>query len=76
MVVSTKMQKTVVVRVDRVATHRKYQKQYFVSKSYKAHDERNLCKEKDRVTIAESRPFSKEKRWRVIMINGHAYGTA
>lgn len=65
-VVSDKMQKTVVVEVKRVVLHPKYKKRYTVSKKYKAHDENNEYKIGDKVIIEESRPYSKEKRWRVI----------
>ena len=64
-VVSDKMQKTIVVRVDGVKTHPKYRKQYAVSDKYKVHDEKNEFKIGDRVTFVESRPYSKDKRWRV-----------
>ncbi|OGY90400.1 MAG: 30S ribosomal protein S17 [Candidatus Komeilibacteria bacterium RIFCSPLOWO2_01_FULL_52_15] len=67
-VVSTKMQKTVVVRVDRVKVHPKYGKRFTVSKNYKAHDETGMCHEKDRVLIEETRPISRDKRWRVISV--------
>ena len=65
-VVSDKMDKTIVVKVDRVKVHPKYQKRYQVSKKYKVHDEKNQFKQGDLVSFAECRPFSKEKRWRVI----------
>ncbi|PLX27524.1 30S ribosomal protein S17 [Candidatus Parcubacteria bacterium] len=65
-VVSDKMDKTVVVRVDRVVVHPKYKKRYTVSKKYKCHDEKNEFKEGDKVTFTECRPMSKNKRWRVI----------
>jgi small subunit ribosomal protein S17 len=65
-VVSDKMQKTIVVRVDRVKTHPKYHKQYAVSKRYKVHDEKNEFKTGDKVAFVETRPMSKDKRWRVI----------
>lgn len=65
-VVSTKMQKTVVVRVDRVVLHPKYKKRYKVSKRYKAHNLLEDIKEGDKVLIEETRPLSKEKKWRVI----------
>ena len=65
-VISTKMQKTVVVRVDRVFLHPKYKKRYKVSKKYKAHNILKDVKEGDKVLIEESRPISKEKRWRVV----------
>jgi len=67
-VVSDKMDKTVVVRVDRVKLHPKYQKRYKVSKRYKVHDEKNKCKSGDKVLFSECRPLSKEKRWRIIKI--------
>lgn len=65
-VVSDKMNKTVVVKVIKIKTHPKYKKQYQVSTNYKAHDENNICKIGDKVTIAACRPMSKDKRWRVI----------
>lgn len=64
-VVSNKMDKTVVVRVERVvkdATFHKYLKRHV---RYKAHDEENKCGTGDQVSIIESRPLSKDKRWRV-----------
>ncbi len=65
-VVSDKMDKTIVVRVDRVKSHAKYKKRYIVSKRYKVHDEKNQFKTGDKVTFVECRPLSKEKRWRVL----------
>lgn len=65
-VVGDKMAKTVLVRVDRVKTARKYGKQYIASRKYKVHDERGVCREGDKVVFEETRPLSKEKRWRVI----------
>ena len=65
-VVSDKMDKTRVVKVDRVRRHKKYQKSFVVSKRYKVHDERNQYKEGDQVTFVECRPLSKDKRWRVL----------
>ena len=67
-VVSDKMQKTVVVKVERVKEHPKYKKRYKVHKKYKAHDEKEKCKVGDKVVIEECRPISKEKRWRVVKI--------
>lgn len=64
-IVSTKMQKTVVVRVERIKEHPKYKKRYKVHKKYKAHTEENY-KEGDVVIIEECRPISKEKHWKVI----------
>lgn len=65
-VVSDKMQKTVVVAVTRLKEDSKYKKQYKVTKRYKAHDEKGEYHSGDKVTIVECRPFSKDKRWRVI----------
>ena len=65
-VISNKMQKTVVVRVERLKEHPKYKRRFRVHKKYKAHDEKQECKIGDRVIIEECRPMSKEKRWRVV----------
>jgi len=65
-VISDKMDKTIVVRVDRVKVARKYNKRYTLSKNYKVHDQQNKFKEGDKVQFIESRPFSKDKKWRVI----------
>jgi len=65
-VVSDKMDKTIVVQVDHVRRHSKYEKQYTVSKKYKVHDEANAHKVGDVVEFIECRPLSKEKRWRVV----------
>lgn len=59
------MQKTVVVRVDTLKKHPKYQKYYRVSKRFKAHDEKGEFRVGDIVEVLESRPISKEKRWNV-----------
>lgn len=67
-VVSSKMDKTVVVAVERVAMHPLYHKRIKRTSKFKAHDENNSCREGDRVRIAETRPLSKEKRWRVVEI--------
>ncbi|MCY0879408.1 MAG: 30S ribosomal protein S17 [Firmicutes bacterium] len=67
-VVSDKMQKTVVVAVESLVTHPLYGRRLRRTKRYKAHDEENQCKVGDRVRIEETRPLSKEKRWRVIEI--------
>lgn len=64
-VVSDKMQKTIVVKVDSVKTHPKYGKQFIMSKRYKVHDEKNEYKTGDKVTFVECRPYSKDKCWRV-----------
>lgn len=65
-VISNKMQKTVVVKVERIKEHPKYKKRFRVYKKYKAHNEKGEFKVGDRVIIEECRPLSKEKRWRVI----------
>ena len=65
-VTSDKMQKTVVVRVERRVKHPLYGKIIKLSKKYHAHDESNACKVGDQVRIAETRPMSKDKRWRVV----------
>lgn len=62
-VVSDKMNKTVVVAVENRSPHPKYGKIVVKTKRYKAHDEENKCKEGDRVRIRETRPLSKTKRW-------------
>lgn len=64
-IVSNKMQKTVVVEVERLKEHPKYTRRYKVHKKYKAHAEEKY-EVGDRVVIEETRPLSKEKRWRVI----------
>lgn len=65
-VVSDKMQKTVVVRVERQVSHPIYKRSYKVHKKYKAHDEKGEYHVGDKVIIEECRPLSKEKRWRVV----------
>ena len=67
-VVSNKMQKTIVVEVDRIKVHPVYKKRYFVSRKYKVHDEKGLAKIGDKVIFEECRPLSKDKRWRLIKI--------
>jgi small subunit ribosomal protein S17 len=64
-VVSAAMQKTCVVRIERVYRHPKYQRVVRMSKRLKAHDETNESRVGDRVLIEETRPLSKDKRWRV-----------
>lgn len=68
LVVSDKMDKTVVVAVENRASHPKYGKIVVRTKRYKAHDEENKCKEGDRVRIQETRPLSRTKRWAVLEI--------
>ena len=65
-IVSDKMQKTVVVNVERVKMHPKYKRRYKTHKKYKAHDEKGEFHVGDKVVIEETRPISKDKRWRVI----------
>ncbi|NJN29074.1 MAG: 30S ribosomal protein S17 [Synechococcales cyanobacterium RM1_1_8] len=68
LVVSDKMDKTVVVAIENRASHPKYKKVMARTKRYKVHDETNQCKEGDRVRIQETRPLSKTKRWTVAEI--------
>lgn len=67
-VVSDKMDKTVVVSVERRKTHRLYRKVITATKRYKAHDQENTCRLGDVVKIVEAAPFSKDKHWRVIEV--------
>lgn len=65
-VASDKMEKTVVVKVDRIKYYPKYKARFRISKRYKAHDEKKEYKIGDKVVIEETRPISKDKRWRVV----------
>ena len=67
-VISDKMDKTVVVQVDRLVKHSVYQKYVRRRAKYSAHDETNACQIGDRVVIRETRPLSRTKRWRVSQI--------
>lgn len=67
-VVSNKMEKTVVVAIENRSPHLKYGKIVVNTKRYKVHDEENACQEGDRVRIQETRPLSRTKRWNVIEI--------
>ncbi|HPP31494.1 MAG TPA: 30S ribosomal protein S17 [Soehngenia sp.] len=67
-VVSDKMDKTVVVAIESIVTHPVYKKQIRRTTKFKAHDENNECKVGDKVQIMETRPLSKDKRWRVVEI--------
>ena len=67
-VVSDKMQKTVVVAIERRFPHPLYGKMVTRTKRLKAHDEENAAKVGDRVRVMETRPLSKQKRWRVVEI--------
>ena len=65
-VVSDKMQKTVIVKIEIIRQHPRYKRRYKVHKKYKAHDEKEEYKMGDKVVIEECRPISRDKRWRVI----------
>ncbi len=65
-VVSSKMEKTVVVSVESMKEHPRYKKRFKQHKKYKAHDEKGEYKVGDEVIIEESRPISKDKKWRVV----------
>lgn len=68
LVVSNKMQKTIVVAIENRSPHPKYGKIVVKTKKFKAHDEENKCQEGDRVRIRETRPLSKTKCWELIEI--------
>jgi small subunit ribosomal protein S17 len=72
LVVSDKMEKTVVVAVENRAPHPKYRKIMVRTKRYKVHDEENKCQVGDRVRIQETRPLSRTKRWTIVEILGNA----
>ena len=65
-IVSDKMTKTRVIEVSRLKKHPKYLKYYKVSQRFKAHDENNEYKTGETVVIEETRPLSKEKRWKIV----------
>jgi small subunit ribosomal protein S17 len=67
-VISDKMDKTVVVAITRLTQHPRYRKTIKKVAKFKAHDEENSCKVGDKVSIIESRPLSKDKRWKVTEI--------
>lgn len=67
-VVSNKMQKTIVVEIKRLHRHPVFKKYRTLSKTYKVHDEKNEASPGDRVLIRESKPISREKRWVLIKI--------
>jgi small subunit ribosomal protein S17 len=71
-VVSTKMTKTVTVRVDRLMKHAKFKRYVRRSHTFMAHDEANTCQPGDKVQVIESRPLSRHKRWRVVSILARA----
>jgi len=67
-VVSNKMDKTIVVAIETLVRHPLYKKSIKRTTKFKAHDENNECKVGDKVMIMETRPLSKEKRWRLVEI--------
>lgn len=67
-VLSNKMQKTIVVRVERTSRHPLYNKVVKKYNKFKVHDEKNVAKIGDKVRISETRPLSKDKRWRLIEV--------
>ncbi len=67
-VVSDKMEKTIVVAVEEFVRHPLYGKAVKRTIKFKAHDEQNICKIGDRVKIMETRPLSKDKRWRLVEV--------
>ncbi len=67
-VVSDRMDKTVVVAIEIIKQHPLYGRRVRRTRRFKAHDEQNQCKKGDRVLIVETRPLSREKRWRVAEI--------
>ena len=67
-VISNKMDKTVVVSVETSVSHKMYGKTVKRTYKLKAHDEKNECQEGDKVKVMETRPLSKDKRWRVVEI--------
>ena len=67
-VIQDKMDKSIVVSVERLKQHRMYKKYIKRSKRYIAHDERNECKTGDMVKIIETRPISKQKTWKLVEI--------
>ena len=67
-VVSNKMDKTVVVAVETSVSHKVYKKTVKRTYKLKAHDEENVCQKGDKVKVMETRPLSKDKRWRVVEV--------
>ena len=70
-VLASKMQKTIVVRVERRVSHPKFKKIVRIHKKFYAHDEKNEAQPGDRVLIRETRPMSKLKRWELVSILKH-----
>lgn len=73
-VTSNRMDKTVIVSVERASLHPLYRKVVRVRRKFFAHDESNECRAGDRVRIAECRPLSKNKRWRIVEVVEKAPG--
>jgi len=71
-VLSDKMDKTIVVVVNRIRMHPLYKKRYTISKRYKVHDPKEEAKVDDKIIFEECRPLSKDKRWRLISIKNKA----
>lgn len=67
-VISNKMNKTIIVKVERIKQHPKYKKRFKVYRKFKVHDEENKAKVSDKVIFEECRPISKEKKWRLVEI--------
>lgn len=67
-VVSNKMDKTIVVKVEKYVSHPLYAKKVKVSKKYQAHDAENACDIGDKVLIMETKPLSRHKHWRLVEI--------
>lgn len=74
-VLTSKMQKTIVVQIKRKAPHTLYGKVIETAAKFKVHDEKNEAKPGDTVKIIETRPLSKEKRWRLVEILAHGTGS-
>lgn len=75
-VVSDKMQKTIVVRIERKGRHPFYGKVVSTANKFKVHDEKNEAKSGDRVRIIETRPLSRDKHWRLVEILSHGRAKA
>ena len=75
-VVSDKMEKTAVVKVDRLKTHPIYKKRFRVSKKYKIHDPENTLKIGDQVEFQETKPISKDKKWILTKVIGATSSTS
>ena len=75
-VLSNKMQKTIVVQIRRKALHPLYGKVIEKAAKFKVHDEKNLAKIGDRVSIEETRPLSKDKRWRLVQVLSHGHANS